>query len=163
MTYCEKKKILLFFGGQAFSNFHRGASFIMEGRLFNCSEQAFHSCKARHFRDEESEKLIMAAENPQHQKNMGRRVKNFHQDEWDRVRLRYLKDILMAKFQQDSYLKRLLLDTEDFLLAEASPYDHLYGTGCSVNHPNAFNPEKWPGQNEMGLLLMTVRNELRTA
>ena len=48
----------------------------------------------------------------------------------------------------------------DFL-AEASPYDGIWGIRLAASSPEAQDPMKWRGQNLLGFALMEVRDELR--
>ena len=68
-------------------------------------------------------------------------------------------------FQVDSWrqnedLKYKLLSTGDKLLAEASPYDKIWGIGLSGDEIVAWNTETWKGTNLLGKILMRVRDEL---
>ena len=51
-----------------------------------------------------------------------------------------------------------LLDTKPFILAEASPFDRIYGIGMGPNNPNVQFIDKWRGQNLLGKALMDVRD-----
>ena len=53
-----------------------------------------------------------------------------------------------------------LLKTGDIILAEASPYDKIYGIGLKPNDPRVQDPTQWKGQNLLGKALMKVREEL---
>lgn len=73
---------------------------------------------------------------------------------------------LYAKFQ-NSKLKKLLLDTKDNILVEASPFDRIWGIGMKayeVNNPAA-NKKKLEKRledgNLLGKLLMEVRKNIR--
>lgn len=72
-------------------------------------------------------------------------------------------------------MKKALLATGNALIAEASPYDSIWGaegTGLSPTHPDAKDPSKWRGrsnyvhrggQNLLGIALMEVRSQLAAA
>ena len=49
----------------------------------------------------------------------------------------------------------------DSVLAEASPYDGIWGIRLAASSPEARDPMKWRGQNLLGFALMEVRDELR--
>lgn len=66
----------------------------------------------------------------------------------------------MAKFTQNEDLRRALLETGDATLAEASPYDAIWGIGRKASERLAQVPEKWKGTNLLGKVLMRVRAEL---
>jgi len=78
-------------------------------------------------------------------------------------------------------MKKALLATGNALIAEASPYDSIWGaegTGLSPTHPDAKDPSKWRGRsrsqahsnyvhrggrNLLGVALMEVRSQLAAA
>ena len=73
--------------------------------------------------------------------------------DWEQVKVDLMKDILLAKFEQNEDLKRILLGTGERLLREHTPRDKFWGDGG----------QKGNGKNMLGKLLMTVREELRGA
>lgn len=66
----------------------------------------------------------------------------------------------LLKFSQNEELKQKLLDTENKILVEASPYDKIWGIGLSVSDKDFYNPILWKGENLLGKILMKVRNTL---
>lgn len=51
-------------------------------------------------------------------------------------------------------------DTDDAILAEASPYDKVWGIGMVVSHANFLKPHLWKGRNLLGHAIMNVRKRL---
>lgn len=47
------------------------------------------------------------------------------------------------------------------ILAEASPYDKVWGIGLSADDPRALVQRKWQGENKLGEALMDVRRQLK--
>ena len=82
---------------------------------------------------------------------------------WDKARYEVLKTGLRAKFTQNEQLKRALLATGCSILAEASPYDGLFGIGLSAEAAASVKPDQWPGRNLLGKALMEIRAELSAA
>ena len=76
------------------------------------------------------------------------------------MRIEVMRSGLMAKFNQNSDLKTELLKTGETMLAEASPIDLFWGTGCGLRSEMLSKPNQWKGQNQMGKLLMEIRAEL---
>ncbi len=68
----------------------------------------------------------------------------------------------VSKVQNPS-LKNLLLSTGDKILAEACPYDKIWGIGLDANHPDSTDQSKWKGDNLLGKILMQIREELSTS
>ena len=71
-----------------------------------------------------------------------------------------MKEGLYAKFIQNDILKRKLLDTNDFILVEASPYDSIWGIGMTSAVASKVSQNQWKGKNLLGIALMEVRANL---
>jgi ribA/ribD-fused uncharacterized protein len=142
---------------------HRHKSFPLPDHLvFICAEQYMMHAKAMYFNDVESAAKILAETNPRKQKSLGRSVEGFLEEEWEKVREQVVEAGNWAKFKSNNYLRKLLLDTEDMLLCEASPYDRVWGIGFNADAARAMskNREQW-GLNLLGKALMKVRQQIR--
>jgi hypothetical protein len=73
-----------------------------------------------------------------------------------------MKSALSMKFSQNNHLKEQLIKTGSKCLAEASPFDTFWGTGISLREHHCFDRDRW-GKNLLGLLLMEIRDQLKTA
>lgn len=135
--------------------------FIDEVREYCCMEQYMMAAKAELFGDEMILRQIMANDDPDVIKKLGRKVKNFNSKIWDQYKLDVVAKGNYLKFSQNPALAKYLLSTDDAILAESSPYDQIWGTGLGKEDINARNPEKWPGQNLLGKALMIVRSQLK--
>lgn len=116
--------------------------------------------KARTFGDTDTLKQIMQAKYPREQKALGRKVHGFNESKWSSVCREVVYQGNLAKFSQNFDLKKLLLETGERIIAEASPYDKIWGIGLSEDDPRALRLP-WPGQNLLGQVLMRVRNAVR--
>ncbi len=134
--------------------------FIIDDICYANAEQYMMAAKARLFKDEESLEKILASTSPREMKSIGRTIKNFDQSVWEQKREQIVFDANMAKFSQDIVLKRVLLDTKDKVLVEASPVDSIWGIGLHETNPDAQDPRKWQGLNLLGFILMRVRDKL---
>jgi ribA/ribD-fused uncharacterized protein len=85
----------------------------------------------------------------------------FKADKWNPIKYEKVKVGVKAKFQQNDELKKILLDTGDSLICEASPRDKEWGIGMGSNNPLIQDPKNWKGDNLLGEMLMEIRNELR--
>ena len=65
-----------------------------------------------------------------------------------------------AKFGQNPAIKEYLLSTGDAILAEASPYDKIWGIGLGRAEAKKGTVEQWQGENLLGCALMEVRDWL---
>jgi ribA/ribD-fused uncharacterized protein len=104
----------------------------------------------------------MLSANPRTIKNLGRQVKNFDEKIWESYREMIVYNGNLCKFTQSPNLKGVLLETADSIIAEASPYDCIWGIGLSETDPAAKNQAKWRGLNLLGIALMKVRETLKT-
>ena len=66
-----------------------------------------------------------------------------------------------AKFSQNPDIKEFLLSTRDAIIAEASPYDNIWGIGLDREQALKGTVEQWKGENLLGCVLMDVRDWLR--
>ncbi len=131
------------------SNFYP-SKFIANGKEFCSVEQYYQYEKAIEFNDFETADKILNTSSPGKAKSLGRDVKNFDDLVWNKYKINIMKDGLYAKFTQNSELYNLLLSTGSSILIEGNQWqDTFWGV---------VNGE---GQNNLGLLLMLLRNELR--
>ena len=117
--------------------------------------------KAKMFNDLDARDRIMKATNPDVMKKIGRTIRNFVASEWDGACDSVVRKGNLAKFRQNPDMGKQLLSTGTKILAEASPYDTIWGIGIAADHQDACVPSKWPGQNRLGTILMQVREMLR--
>lgn len=149
-----------FFWGGPLSNFHP-AWFVLDDMKFSTSEQAFMLGKAVVFGDMDSAMAIVNEHNPGRCKRLGRKVKGFDDTRWKYVSMDWMEKACYAKFSQNPHLKQYLLDTNDKILVEASPWDCYWGIGMGPEDPLRFNEDNWRGENKLGIVLMIVRDRLR--
>lgn len=151
----------------SFSNWYQGLEgnkkyqFIVDGQEYNCSEQYMMVEKAKLFNDDATKTLILKSKSPREQKTLGRKVKGFDQQIWNKNRDEIMYQGLKAKFSQNPKIKKELLDTGDKIICEASPYDKIWGVGLSVNNPSVYDKSKWKGLNLLGKALMRVRDDYK--
>ena len=135
------------------------ASFTLGGIHYQTAEHYMMAEKARLF-DESMVEKIVNAKSPGEAKALGREVRNFKEDVWNRVSFDIVVRGNLAKFSQNKELKAFLLVTKNRVLVEASPKDRVWGIGLSVDDKDAQNPYKWQGLNKLGFALMVVRKNL---
>ena len=159
------KKIIPFYSHtksnyKCFSQFDK-CRFTIDGIEYNCAEQWMMASKARTFTgNDDILAEILHNNDPTKIKAFGRKVQNYDDNIWSRVRYEVVVKGNYAKFSQNDNLKKILLDTRDAILVEASPYDTIWGVGLGINNPDVNNPAKWRGQNLLGKALMEVREQL---
>lgn len=125
------------------SNFYI-APVIWEGVRYTNNESAFQSAKLT----SRIERQDFSELDPGAAKRRGRRVQLRH--DWEKVKFQIMYEIVKAKFEQNEDLKIKLLETGDEYLEEGNTWgDKIWGT------------VKGKGQNNLGKILMRVREELR--
>jgi ribA/ribD-fused uncharacterized protein len=102
-------------------------------------------------------KLIDPKTDAKNAKAIGRAVKNFDGNEWDKWKLLFVTIGNIYKFSGELY--NVLQSTNDSILVEASPVDRIWGIGISVT--DAENGVKWNGQNLLGKALVIAREYLK--
>lgn len=125
------------------SNFHL-SPVEFEGVVYPSVEHAFQAAKTV---DPEERERVRTAKTPAEAKRRGRRVTL--REGWDMLRIDVMYDLLKIKFS-DRGLAGMLLETGDDELVEGNWWNDRFWGVC-----------KGHGQNNLGKLLMKVRDELR--
>jgi ribA/ribD-fused uncharacterized protein len=94
---------------------------------------------------------------PKRAKELGREVKGFNREEWDKVCFKYMVDVNIDKFVQNEKLRKILESTGDKTIVEASPTDSIWGIGLHWSDDRVLDESKWQGKNLLGKALMEVR------
>lgn len=134
--------------------------FDVDGMTFCCMEQYMMYKKAILFNDYEIANKIMNSRNPEYIKHLGREVDGFDKEIWDKHKIEIVSKGNYMKFSQNKDLKDKLLNTKG-LIAEASPYDKIWGIGLRENNPNSRNMHMWRGENLLGIILTYLRIALQ--
>jgi ribA/ribD-fused uncharacterized protein len=136
--------------------------FIINDITYNCCEQYMMAQKANYFKDYEIQKMIMEAIEPKEQKSLGRQVKNFDENEWNKIADNIVYQANLAKFSQNQELKEKLISTGTKIFVECSPYDKIWGNGLNITDTINTHPDNWLGTNRLGKAIMRVRDYLNT-
>lgn len=128
---------------------------------YTSAEQYMMFKKAEIFEDNETATEIMATDDPKEIKALGRRVKGFDEEVWNRLRYSVVLNGNYYKFKPTIEMRDILLSTGDKILVEASPLDNIWGIGLSEKDAKAADPKSWRGLNLLGFALMEVRDEIR--
>ena len=147
-----------------FSNFYP-SKFLITAHIINRSEeitvysaeQAIMWLKALLMNDNYHVNIIANEKSPAQCKKYGRKVSPWNQAKWEEYRDKIAFEVLKLKFE-DSELKKLLLATKNETLAEAAPYDKIWGIGLNVSE--ALKGTTWNGENVLGNTLMLVRKNI---
>lgn len=137
------------------SNFFWGAPINDYFRTFVTGEHMFAAYKT--FDGDWFERIRSAAD-PQEAKSLGRSCPL--RPDWEVVKYDVMRYVLACKFQLSREEGRKLLETGDALLVEGTYWgDKVWGV--DLNTDRAAEPQRRPGRNWLGALLMARRAELR--
>jgi len=115
---------------------------------FDTSEAAYHYEKFPD--DPDMQHAIITAASAHEAYKLAERNKACRRQDWDKVKIGVMLNILREKVSQHEYVRRKLLATGDRTLVEDSWRDSFWGWGKHID-----------GQNMLGKLWMQVRDELR--
>lgn len=135
--------------------------FTEQGHSYPTAEHYMMAGKAILFGDEEAFQEILNEASPKAVKAIGRKVKNFDQNEWEKNRYQIVLEGNYLKFSQNDELEKYLLSTGNQILVEASPCDRIWGIGMTQDDKAVSQPKQWQGLNLLGFVLMEVRDRLR--
>jgi ribA/ribD-fused uncharacterized protein len=134
----------------------------IEDKRYPTVEHYFQAEKAREFNDKEMLEKILETPSAKAVKALGKKVKNFVKEKWDHERLDIMKRGVRAKFVQHPELQKQLLETGTKQIGDADARDLYWGIGTSENTEKSKNPEKWKGQNQLGKIMMSLREEFKS-
>lgn len=115
------------------------------GAVYPNNEAAFQAAKCA---NPAQKKMFETMENPGDAKRAGRRVQL--RPDWEDVKVGIMTDIVRAKFAPGSGLAEKLLATGDAKLVEGNTWNDTFWGVC-----------RGRGRNELGKILMKIRDELR--
>ena len=158
---------VLFFGAdegkgewRVLSNMYE-APFQIDSITFPTVEHYFQWSKAKQFGDGGIADKILKTPSPKAVKALGRKVKDFVKEEWEKTKDGIMRAAVKAKFVQHPELKTKLIETGTRPIGEASARDKYWGIGTSADTAKASDPSKWPGKNVLGKMLTELRAELK--
>lgn len=150
----------VFFWDGIYSQWYQ-APMTIDGVYYNCCEQYMMHQKALFFGDTEIAEKIMLTSHPKDQKQLGRQIRDFNKEKWDRVNLQIVYKGNYAKFTQNQGLMAALVATGNKIFVEASPYDLIWGIGMGEDENGVDDPMNWRGQNLLGWVITLVKQELQ--
>ena len=152
----------IFFYKEFLSQWHRSDFYDPDTQIiFPTCEKYMMFYKAKLFGDEESAKKILLAKHPKEDQDLGRLVKGYNQEIWNREKQYIVYNANYLKFSQNpELLKKLLSFDENLQFVEASPIDKIWGIGMVENDFGIENKDNWKGENLLGIAITEVRNSL---
>jgi len=137
------------------------SNFKVGGITFNTAEQYMMYHKAMMFGDTAIAKQILNTGDPKTQKALGRKVAGFKMSEWNKQCIQIVYRGNHAKFTQNQYLYKALMNTGTTTLVEASPFDTIWGIGLDEKTARVTPEDDWKGTNWLGLTLTQLREFLK--
>ena len=159
LTYINDDFVLFWQPPSVFSQWTL-SPFTVDLVEYSCAEQFMMASKARLFGDDSTLSAILATDDPREHKRFGRQVRHFDHDTWLHERENIAFRGNLAKLSQNENLRLTLLHTGEHQLAEASPYDNIWGIGLKASDHRASSPHTWRGSNLLGQTLEHVRTTL---
>jgi ribA/ribD-fused uncharacterized protein len=159
--------VVLFFGPGEDKGEYRAFSVMaeypieIEGVRYPTVEHYYQAMKASEFKDTETLKKILECKSTKAVKTLGKNVSNFMKEIWDDKRYDIMLRANRAKFVQHPELRKQLLDTGSKRIGLANPRNKFWSIGSSVDSDKSKYPSKWSGQNKLGKLLESLRDELK--
>ena len=131
------------------SNFYP-VTVAYEGDRYAAVEDAFQAAKTL---DPKERMMIQLCETPADARKCGRHVTL--RSDWNEIKVGVMLDLLRQKFSHTN-LKAMLLATGDAVLIEGNTHHDNFWGNCTCRRCVEIE-----GQNQLGKLLMQVREELR--
>lgn len=129
------------------SNFYY-ANVEWEGILYPTTEHAFQAAKSL---DRDERLRIASLDTPGMAKREGRKLQL--REDWDKVKVGIMYEIVKQKFETHSELKNRLLETKHSILIEGNYWKDNFWGCCPADNPQ--------GKNKLGFILMKIREELK--
>ena len=127
--------------------------------VFPTAEHFMMYHKAKLFGDTEIMQAVLDTKDPSKVRSLGRKVKNFDDEKWEKNRIKIVYNGNYLKFTQNQDLYNILMNEKASLFVEASPSDRIWGIGYKAENAEK-NIDKW-GTNLLGKVIGKVREMLR--
>lgn len=131
-----------------------------EGKIWHSSEQFYLYKKAIHHDAHDIADKILQTSNGYQMKVISKDIKTKYS--WYDIRVEVMEQILELKLENSLEFRRKLANSNDKLLVYSDKYDKFWGCGLEKSVACVTDPQKFPGQNQLGQLLMEIRNNKLT-
>ena len=155
-TSKSNDNVIGFFGELSpLSNFHP-TNFTINGIGYHSAEQFIQHQKCKLFNDMESEQRILESTTAFECKMIARDIRNYERERWKQNAKASCTPGILAKFEQNPILSKLLTSTGDKTLVECCK-DADWGTGIPLYADNPLDNSNWQSQGLLGEILESVR------
>ena len=133
----EKMDEVIGFYPREFYPFDNFSSFKVEwnGYLFASVEEAYQAASFMGS-DEELVEKIKKSHSADEAQRIAYANRDKRREDWDDVKVSIMEELLRLKIEQNPYVKKKLLQTEDYMIVEDSPKDDFWGWGPNRNGQN---------------------------
>ena len=133
----EKMDEVIGFYPREFYPFDNFSSFKVEwnGYLFASVEEAYQAASFMGS-DEELVEKIKKSHSADEAQRISYANRDKRREDWDDVKISIMEELLRLKIEQNPYVKKKLLQTEDYMIVEDSPKDDFWGWGPNRNGQN---------------------------
>lgn len=152
------KHVFFYSHKDMFSNHHRSERpFFLprherEGVKFYTGEHMMMYEKAMLFADLDIAKQITEVFHPQEAKMLGRKVKGFNNELWEKSRENIVENVCYCRLVYDNTLRMAAIQHRlaGRSFVEASDRDRIWGIGLNEDHPMIHEEDNWLGLNLLG-------------
>ncbi len=116
-----------------------------EGITYPSSEHAYQAAKSL---NKDIREAFSEISSPAEIKRLGQTITI--RPDWEDVKINVMRDIVTAKFEQNDYLMRLLMETKGCHLIEGNTWGDRFWGECPIGN----------GRNELGKILMGIRDDI---
>ena len=102
---------------------------------------------------------IKEASSPWEAKELSKQLKS--DADWDGQKSKVMSEILHCKVVQSPMFREALVSTGSKILVTPMMGDSFWGTGLNLELTKRTKPEMWPGRNEYGSILMSIRDQIQ--
>ena len=132
----------------------------MHNMEFPSSEHAYHWRFLMYIDKPELAQEVLDAETAAEAKAVASRVPRYLRRDWHTIKMSVMKEILHIKADLCPTFKQTLLDSTNCRLVEAVQGDVFWSSGLPPQLAATTKPEFFPGRNELGSILESVRLDL---
>lgn len=136
------------------------ARFSFDDVTFTSVEQYLLYQGALFFGDFSMAKTALAYEDPIILRELQKEIQGYSEEQYGQARFGVLIRGVWEKFKQNPDLADKLIATRRYVLVYGDEHDLYLGNGLPVGDPRRFYLREWPGENNLGKALMTVRRIL---
>ena len=141
------------------------APFVLAGNSYNSVEQYLMYQKAITFRRYAIARHIMELTDPTEiNETANKDHMPLKEDElkiWRAIRVAVAKRGIRAKFLQNQDIIGNLIKTENLVIAHCTKESKIWGIGVDIDDPKRLDADAWEGDNYLGRILMSLRQEFR--